>query len=70
MPHRLEIALKANLIDAEGQGVIQKARNYFGLELQSVRTINILTIDAELSEDQLGAIRTDIFILRSIGHRI
>ena len=61
MPHRLEIALKANLIDAEGQGLCQKAKNYFGLELDSVRTINILTIDADLSDDQLRAIRTEIF---------
>ena len=61
MSHRLEIALKENLIDAEGQGLCQKARNYFGLELDSVRTINILTIDADLSDNQLSAIRTDIF---------
>jgi phosphoribosylformylglycinamidine synthase len=61
MPHRLEIALKENLIDAEGQGLCQKASNYFGLELDSVRTVNILTIDAGLSDDQLSAIRTEIF---------
>ena len=61
MAHRLEIALKENLIDAEGQGLCQKARNYFGLELDSVRTIHILTIDADLSDNQLSAIRTDIF---------
>ena len=61
MPHRLEIALKENLIDAEGQGLCQKARNYFGFELDSVRTINILTIDADLSNDQLSAIKSEIF---------
>jgi phosphoribosylformylglycinamidine (FGAM) synthase PurS component len=38
MAHRLEIALKENLVDAEGQGISQKAKNYFGIELHSVRT--------------------------------
>ncbi len=61
MAHRLEIALKENLVDAEGQGICQKARNYFGIELHSVRTINVVTIDADLSDDQLKAVRTDIF---------
>jgi phosphoribosylformylglycinamidine synthase II len=61
MAHRLEIALKENLVDAEGQGICQKAQDYFGIELHSVRTINVVTIDADLSGEQLQAIRTDIF---------
>ena len=61
MPHRLEIALKENLVDAEGQGICQKARDYFGIELDSVRTIHVVTFDADLSEDQLRAVQVDIF---------
>jgi phosphoribosylformylglycinamidine synthase subunit PurSL len=61
MPHRLEIALKENLFDAEGEGVRQKAQDYFGFELEGVRTIHILTIDAALTKDQLKAIQTEIF---------
>jgi len=61
MPHRLEIALKDNLFDAEGKGICRKAGNYFGLKLDSVRTINIVTIDAELSDEQLRAVQTEIF---------
>ncbi len=61
MPHRLEIALKENLVDAEGQGICQKAKNYFGIEMHSVRTIHVITIDAELSDEQLNAVQTDIF---------
>jgi phosphoribosylformylglycinamidine synthase II len=61
MPHRLEIALKKNLVDAEGQGICQKAKNYFGIEMHSVRTIHVITIDAELSDEQLNAVQTDIF---------
>ena len=61
MPHRLEIALKDSLIDAEGEGLCQKAKNYFGIQLTGVRTISVVTIDAGLSDEQLQAVQTDIF---------
>ena len=61
MPHRLEIALKENLADAEGRGICQKANNYFGIELNSVRTVSVVTIDADLSMEQLRSVQTDIF---------
>jgi phosphoribosylformylglycinamidine synthase II len=61
MPARLEIALKDHLIDAEGEGIRQKAADYFGLRLSRVRSIQILTIDADLSPDQLQQIQTGIF---------
>lgn len=61
MPHRLEISLKPNLFDAEGEGIRQKAKHYFDIELVGVRTIHVVTIDATLTEDQLETIRHDIF---------
>ena len=61
MPHRLEIVLRSELVDAEGEGIRHKARDYFGIELEQVRTINILTIDADLSDEQLHAIQDEIF---------
>ena len=61
MPHRLEIALKDNLLDAEGEGICLKAKNYFGLNLDRVRSINIVTIDAALSKAQLNTVQNEIF---------
>jgi phosphoribosylformylglycinamidine synthase len=61
MVERLEIALKPDLYDAEGEGVKYKAKDYFGINLDSVRTVNVLTIDAELSNEQLEEVRTKIF---------
>ncbi len=61
MPYRLEISLKPELFDAEGASVRTKARRYFGIELESVRAISVLTIDADLSAEQLERIRTEIF---------
>jgi phosphoribosylformylglycinamidine synthase len=61
MPYRLEIALKPELFDAEGDGIRRKANNYFGIEIDRVRSIQVITIDANLSKDQLKTIQTDIF---------
>ncbi|MEA1949276.1 MAG: AIR synthase related protein, partial [Thermodesulfobacteriota bacterium] len=61
MPYRLEIALKSELFDAEGNGIRQKAKNYFGIDLVSVRCVYIVTIDADLSKNQLKTIQTEIF---------
>ncbi len=61
MPHRLEIALKENLFDAEGEGICRKAKSYFGIEMDCVRTISVVTIDAGLSDEQLRAVQTEIF---------
>ena len=61
MTHRLEIALKSDLFDAEGHGILQKAKNYFGIELTGVRTVHVVTIDADLSTDQLETIQSEIF---------
>ncbi len=61
MPHRLEIALKPELFDPEGEGVRKKAKNYFGFEIDEVRTVNIIIIDADLSSEQLETVQNEIF---------
>ncbi|UCH24072.1 MAG: phosphoribosylformylglycinamidine synthase, partial [Deltaproteobacteria bacterium] len=61
MPHRLEVALKSDLFDAEGEGIRQESQNYFGINTEQVRTIHVLTIDAELSESQLKILQEEIF---------
>ncbi|HIJ54772.1 MAG TPA: phosphoribosylformylglycinamidine synthase, partial [Deltaproteobacteria bacterium] len=61
MPYRLEITLRPELPDAEGEAVRQKAKDYFGLSMDSVRVIHILTLDAEFTVEQLEMIRTEIF---------
>ncbi|MDA8404460.1 MAG: AIR synthase related protein, partial [Desulfobacteraceae bacterium] len=61
MPHRLEITLKPDLFDAEGQGICNKAASYFDIAVDAVRTIHVVTIDADLSPGQLRTIQSEIF---------
>ncbi len=61
MATRLEITLRPDLFDAEGAAVCRKAKDYFGIDLLSVRTVHILTIDADFHPDQLRAIQEEIF---------
>jgi len=58
---RLEITLKVELFDAEGEAIRRKARDYFNIHLDQVRTIHILTIDAKLTKEQLESARHRIF---------
>ena len=61
MLSRLEITLKDGLVDAEGEKLKHRAKDYFGIVLDEVRTVQIVTIDADLDADQLSRIQTDIF---------
>jgi phosphoribosylformylglycinamidine synthase subunit PurSL len=61
MAHRLEITLKKDLFDPEGEGVRRKAAAYFGLALDRVRTVHVLTIDTILRDVQRERIRTEVF---------
>jgi phosphoribosylformylglycinamidine synthase subunit PurSL len=61
MPKRLEIMLKSEVRDPEGETLKKKAHDYLGLKLEEVRTVQVLTFDTTLDEEQLEAIRTEIF---------
>ncbi|OQY59378.1 MAG: phosphoribosylformylglycinamidine synthase [Desulfobacteraceae bacterium 4572_88] len=61
MAYQIEITQRPELSDAEGEGIRQKAKDYFGIELTAVRTIHVVTIDANLSTEQLKKIRAEIF---------
>ncbi|MBF0231159.1 MAG: phosphoribosylformylglycinamidine synthase subunit PurS, partial [Desulfamplus sp.] len=56
----IEIALKPELLDAEAKGLQKKALEYFNIDIQDGRTVNLVTIEAELSQAQLQAIKDEI----------
>jgi phosphoribosylformylglycinamidine synthase subunit PurSL len=61
MPARLEIMLRPELLDAEGESVRRQAREYFALEFSRVRVIQVLTFDAALTPEELEAVRAEVF---------
>ncbi len=61
MASRIEVSLKPGLLDAEGEGLRRKARDYFGIQIDSVRTVHIVTIDAALGDEQLQRVQHEIF---------
>jgi phosphoribosylformylglycinamidine synthase len=61
MAVRLEIGWRPELADAEGEGVRRQAREYFGLEVESVRVLKLLMLDLDLTDSEMAAIRTEVF---------
>jgi phosphoribosylformylglycinamidine synthase len=61
MAFQIEITIKPELFDAEGEAVRKKADHYFGIHLERVRVIQVITVDAFLTEDQKTRIQTEIF---------
>ena len=61
MPHRIEVTLRDDLPDVEGDGIRRKAMNYFGIDAKEIRTVHILTFDTALSVEQIELVRDQIF---------
>ncbi|GKT09592.1 AIR synthase-related protein [Desulforhabdus sp. TSK] len=61
MVARLEITLKSHLFDAEGASLCRKIRDYFGWDPGAVRVIHVLTLDTDLTQAELEAVRREIF---------
>ncbi|MDY6905049.1 MAG: AIR synthase-related protein [Thermodesulfobacteriota bacterium] len=57
MPHQLEITLKSDLPDAQGETVKKRAYDYLGIALKRVQVIHVLAIDADLTPDQCEQVK-------------
>jgi phosphoribosylformylglycinamidine synthase II len=61
MAVRLEIGWRPELADAEGEAVRRQAREYCGLEIESVRVLKLLMLDLDLAEAELAGVRREVF---------
>ncbi|RLF58055.1 MAG: hypothetical protein DRN37_05525, partial [Thermoplasmata archaeon] len=61
MLSRLEIRLKQELMDAEGESIRRKAKEYFALEVEDIRVIRVLTMETSLPHEHLELVRTELF---------
>jgi phosphoribosylformylglycinamidine synthase len=55
MPWRIEVGLKNGVRDARGERVRREIHEHLGIGLASVRTIDVYTVDADISEAELLA---------------
>ncbi len=56
----IEIALKPDLFDAEAASFKKRAFAYFNIDVLDVRTINLVTLEADFTQDQLLVIKDEI----------
>ena len=56
----IETALKPALLDAEAMGLKQKAMDYFNIDIEDGRTVNLVTIEADLTQEALLSIKDEI----------
>ncbi len=61
MAVRLEIGWHPDLVDAAGEALRRAAKEYFGLNLDRVRVLQVLTWDVDLAAGDMERLRTEIF---------
>jgi phosphoribosylformylglycinamidine synthase len=55
MAHRILVGLKPGVTDARGERVKRQIKEHLGIELDTVRTIDVYTVDAQLSREEIIA---------------
>jgi len=61
MVHRIEVGFKEDVIDALGNSVKKRIIDDLKINVESVRTINVYTIDSELSKEELEILGEVLF---------
>ncbi len=61
MARRIEVALKENMRDARGERIYREITNFLRIPVESVHTIDVYTIDAQLTESELQIIAAEPF---------
>ncbi|QWV99533.1 phosphoribosylformylglycinamidine synthase subunit PurS [Geomonas nitrogeniifigens] len=61
MPHRIEITLKDEVRDPRGERIKREIEHFLHLEVAEVRTIDVYTVDAPLSAEELAQVAAGPF---------
>ncbi len=61
MAIRIEVGFKEGIGDAAGEALRKRVAEDLGLKVDTIRTIDVYTIDKELSPAQTEALRTELF---------
>jgi phosphoribosylformylglycinamidine synthase len=61
MTARIEVWFREGVVDAAGEAVRRRVREDLGIALETVRTVEVYTIDAELTREQLERAARELF---------
>jgi len=61
MPHRIEVGFKEGIRDAAGERVKKRIIEDLNIPVENAKTINVYTIDADLSKEQLSFLGENLF---------
>ena len=61
MLHRIEVAFRQHITDALGDSIKTRITDYLGLATDSVKTVDVYTIERELSQAQLDFLGKELF---------
>ena len=61
MAHRIEVGFREGVTDALGESIRKGIAETLGIILDSVKTISVFTIDAELTKEELHVLGTNLF---------
>ena len=61
MAHRIEVAFRLEFVDALGHAVCERIRSGLHLPVRDVRTIDVYTLDAQLSSQELELLAKELF---------
>jgi len=62
MAYRVEIGLKSNIRDARGEKIKRRISNDLNISVDSVKTIDVYTVDANLSREEIKKVATGPFL--------
>ena len=65
MAWRIVAGLKEGVTDARGERVRREIREHLGFELESVRTLDVYTVDADLTVSEVEAASHGPFVFPS-----
>jgi phosphoribosylformylglycinamidine synthase len=60
--HRIEVGLKKEIRDPLGEKVKRRIQSDLGLQVESVKTVSVFTLDIELPRDELELVATGPFL--------
>lgn len=61
MAHRIEVGFKEGTTDAPGESARKGIAEHLGVELDSVKTVDVFTIDSELTGEDLNNLGSSLF---------